>query len=385
MRGSIRQRGNTFTAYWSTIDPVTGKRQQHTKGGFRTQGAAQKHLNGVMPLVDQGAGRPDRKMTVEQLLTEWMAAKASEGIRPSTLGMYKNVVDGWLVPHVGGLRLDQLNATRAAQLVETLRSPAGSSLGRGALSPRSIQLAIQCLKASTRWAFETGLVTRDPLAGFKTPKAQTSSAATGAWSADEASAFLASASEDRLRAAWWLLLSRGLRRGEVSGLKWQNVDLGAGTIRVVETRVVVSAKPTASTPKTSAGRRSVPLDDRLVSELKAHWARQARERLAAGEAWEDTDYLFVDEVGHPYRPEMLSRKFTKLSADASLRPIRLHDTRHTAASLMLAAGEAPKVVAELLGHSSPMITMNVYQHLMPGMGEAAGSRLTGLLGGGMPG
>ena len=118
--------------------------------------------------------------------------------------MYQNVVDGWLVPHIGALRLDQLNASRAGVLVETLRSPAGSSLGRGELSPRSIQLAIQCLKASTRCAFETGLVARDPLAGFKRPKVQESMAATGAWTADEASRFLASVSEDRLRAAWWL-------------------------------------------------------------------------------------------------------------------------------------------------------------------------------------
>jgi integrase len=379
MRGSVRQRGTTFTAYWSTIDPGTGKRVQHTKGGFRTQGAAQKYLNPILPLVDQGAGRPDRKMTVKELLTEWMAAKASEGIRPSTLGMYRNVVDGWLEPHIGGLRVDQLNASRAAQLVETLRSPTGSALGRGALSARSVQLAVQCLKASTRWAFETGLVSRDPLAGFKRPKAQASAAATGAWTADEASKFLGSVSNDRLRAAWWLLLSRGLRRGEVSGLKWSNVDLEAGVLRVVETRVVVSARATASTPKTAAGRRAIPLDDRLVNELKSHWARQAAERLAAGEAWEDTDYLFVDEIGHPYRPETLSRQFAMLSKTAGLRIIRLHDTRHTAASLMLAAGEAPKVVAELLGHSSPTITVNVYQHLMPGMGEAAGARLTGLL------
>jgi site-specific recombinase XerC len=111
-------------------------------------------------------------MTVKELLADWLAAKSYEGIRPSTLGMYKNVADGWLEPHIGGSRVDQLNATRAAQLVETLRSPTGSALGRGALSARSVQLAVQCLKASTRWAFETGLVARDPLAGFKRPKAR---------------------------------------------------------------------------------------------------------------------------------------------------------------------------------------------------------------------
>jgi integrase len=241
----------------------------------------EKHLNVVMPLVDQGAGRPDKKMAVRGLLTDWLAAKASEGIRPSTLGMYQNVVDGWLVPHIGALRLEQLNAASAGHLVETLRSPAGSSLGRGALSPRSIQLAIQCLKASTRWAFETGLFARDPLAGFKRPKAQESAAATAAWTTEEASRFLSSVAGDRLRAAWWILRGRGLRRGEGAGLKW-NFDLETGVIRAVETRVVVSAKATASTPKTAAGRRAIPLDDRLVSELKSHKARQARERLAAG-------------------------------------------------------------------------------------------------------
>ncbi len=167
----------------------------------------------------------------------------------------------------------------------------------------------------------------------------------------------------------------------MAGLKWANVDLDVGVARVVETRVVVAAKPTVSKPKTEAGRRAVPLDERLVAELRAHKAQQARERLSAGTAWEESGFLFVDELGRPYRPETLSRNFTKLATKAGLPKIRLHDARHTAASLMLASGEPPKVVAEILGHSSPTITMNIYQHLMPGMGEAAGERLTSLLSG----
>ncbi len=136
MKGFIRPRGKGFTAYWSTTDG-NGQRHQHTKGGFRTQGDAQKYLNGILPQVDQGKGRPDRRMTVEQLLTDWLAAKASEGLKPCTVGMYRNVVNGWVIRYVGGLRVDQLTPSRAAQLVETLRSPAGSSLGRGGLQPRS--------------------------------------------------------------------------------------------------------------------------------------------------------------------------------------------------------------------------------------------------------
>ncbi len=384
MKGSIRTRGATHTALWSTIDPASGRRRQHSRGGFKTKGAAQKYLNGFLNEVDNGTWRPDARMTMAKLLDDWHAAKVSEGLRPNTASMYRGVIDAWITPHIGGLRLDQMAPARAQEMVEQLRSPTGSRLGRGALSPRSVQLAVQCMKAATRWAAETGLIARDPLAAYRRPRVQPSSAATGAWTAGEASQFLAAISEDRMRAGWWLLLTRGLRRGELSGLKWSNIDLEAGVLRVVETRVVVASKPTASTPKTSAGRRAVPLDAHLVAELRSHRARQAQERLAAGTAWEDSGYVFVNEIGHPYRPETLSRVFLRLADAAGLRRIRFHDTRHTAASLMLAAGENAKVVAEILGHSSPVITQVVYQHLMPGQGAAAAERLTGLLVSGSP-
>lgn len=321
-------------------------------------------------------------MTVGQLLSDWLAAKRSEGLRENTVAMYRNVIDGWLRPHIGGLALDQLTPARAQELVEKLRSDDGSRLHRGALSSHSVQLSVQVLKASTRWATDTGLVARDPLTGFKHPRSQTSPAATSAWTADEARQFLASVSDDRLRAAWWLLLGRGLRRGELLGLKWSAVDLDAHVIRVIETVVTVDAKLTPSTPKTAAGRRAIALDPGLVAELRRHRTRQTEERLRAGEAWHDTGYVFVDELGEPIRPETLSRTFSRLARSAQLRPIRLHDLRHCAASLMLASGESPKVVAEILGHSSPVINQVVYQHLMPGMAEAAGERLSALLGAG---
>ncbi|HEX6392975.1 MAG TPA: tyrosine-type recombinase/integrase [Acidimicrobiales bacterium] len=379
MKGSTIKRGNTWTAYWFTTDPATGKRRQHSKGGFRTKNDAQRHLNGIIDKVERGEWKPDKKMTVEQLLAEWLAAKRSEGLRENTTAMYGNVIDGWLLPHVGKLKLDQLTPASGQRLVETLKTDDGSRLNRGALSSRSVQLAVQVLKAATRWALETGLVGRDPLVGFRRPRASGSPAATGAWIVGEARRFLASVETDRMRAAWWLLLGRGLRRGELAGLKWSAVDLDAGVIRIIETRVVVKSKATASTPKTDAGRRAVKLDAVLVAELRRHRQIVDLERHVAGEAWTDTGYVFVDQLGQPYRPELISRNFTRLARTTGLRPIRLHDLRHTAASLMLAAGESPKVVAEILGHSSPIITQVVYQHLMPGQTDAAGERLTGLL------
>ena len=263
---------------------------------------------------------------------------------------------------------------QAQQVVETLRA-SGARRGGGP-SPRSLQLSVVVLKAATAWSFETGLVGRDPLAGHRRPRGTGSGRAGAAWTADEARTFLMSVADDRLAAAWELLLTRGLRRGELAGLRWDAVDLKGATIRVVATRVMVDGRAMLSAPKTDAGRRSIPLDPVLVASLRRHGVRQSSERLVAGPAWSSTGYVFTDEIGEPMRPEYFSKRFKALVQASGLRQVRLHDTRHTAASLMLASGENVKVVAELLGHSTPTITQTTYQHVMPGMSEQAGERLS---------
>jgi integrase len=123
----------------------------------------------------------------------------------------------------------------------------------------------------------------------------------------------------------------------------------------------------------------IPLDSSLVAALRSHWTRQATERLAAGPAWADEGFVFTDELGARLHPKHLSTRFETLAYNAGVRRIRLHDLRHSAASLMLASGENVKAVAELLGHSSPTITQTIYQHVTPGMSEAAGERLSAAL------
>jgi integrase len=378
VKGSTIKRGSTWTAYWSTVNPATGRRRQHSKGGFVRQKDARTYLNEILSKVERGTWRPDRRMTVGELLDNWLAAQHSRGLRPGTLDMYANVAGAWVAPHLGGLLLQELTPAKAQTMVDTLRA-GGSTLGRGSLSPRSVQLAVQILKAATRWAHETELLSRDPLTGFRRPRANASSKASGAWTPQEAAEFLRVIEHDRLRAAWWLLLNRGPRRGELCGLKWSQVDLDRGALRVVETTVMVAHQPAVSEPKTDAGRRSVPLDERLVAELRAHQTRQLEERAAAGEAWENTGYVFANELGRPFRPVWLSRRFDQLQQAGGLRRIRLHDLRHTAASLMLAEGYSPKAVAEILGHASDAVTTQIYQHLLPGMAESAGAHLTKLL------
>jgi len=202
------------------------------------------------------------------------------------------------------------------------------------------------------------------------------------WTAEQAQGFLVAATDDRLYAAWVLFLARGPRRGEIAGLRWSAVDLDAGRMQLVRTRLSVGGRVVDSEPKTAAGRRSLPLDPGLVAVLRRHRARQAEERLAWVPAWSDTGYVFTREDGTPLHPEHLSDRLETLARRAGLPRIRLHDLRHTAATLMLADGTPVNVAQEMLGHASPTITQEIYQHVLPGMAESAGQRLSSRLLGG---
>jgi integrase len=358
-------------------DPATGKRMQHSKGGFKTKRAAQEHLNSILGKVQDGSWQRDQPLTVRELIEEhWLPAQRTRGLRPATLDQYRHVVADWIVPNLGGVRVASLKPASVTKLADHLAT-ATSAAGKPGLSARSVQITVQVLKAATKWANVTGLLGRDPLVGVPRPRVESKSMT--AWTAEQARAFLEGARDDRLAVGWALLLTRGLRRGELAGLRWSNVDIDAGVLSIVETRIVVDGKPITSTPKTSAGRRTIPLDDALVALLRSLRAVQAQEQLRAGSAFDRRGFLVADELGRPYSPEWISNRFEQLQASTDLPRIRLHDCRHTAASLMLASGVPTKVVSDLLGHSSPTITLTTYAHVMPGMAEQAGAALSASL------
>jgi integrase len=155
------------------------------------------------------------------------------------------------------------------------------------------------------------------------------------------------------------------------------VDLKAGHLQIVHTRVVADGKVVESEPKTDAGKRSIPLDPKLVAILKAHKARQAQEELVDGTGlYEDSGYLFNDELGRAYYPDTLSEWFDDQIKASGLPRIRLHDCRHTAATLMLRQGTPVHVVSQILGHASIRITLDFYGHVLPGQTEEAGAKLS---------
>jgi integrase len=309
---------------------------------------------------------------VKQLFADhWLPVKASEGRRPNTVAHY-GFAAKWVTDRIGGIRLESLTERDVARMVATMKADG--------LSPRSRQAAVGALKAATAWAARptVRLVSIDPLAHYHRPGLKDGDAPPGvkAWNVDQARGFLAGTASDRLAFAWALLLTRGLRRGELCGLRWSDVDFANRVLHVTRTRLVVDGSAVDSEPKTSAGRRSIPLDDRLVTLLEVHKDHQVIESQAADPAYLDAGYLLADELGRPIHPDTLSRRFDGLVAKSKLPRLTIHGLRHTAATLMLSDGVPTKIVSEMLGHSSPTVTLGIYAHVLPGMAEDAGAALS---------
>lgn len=208
-------------------------------------------------------------------------------------------------------------------------------------------------------AVRQGILTRNPAIHAELPRAERVQRDT--WTADELSKFLARAQQHRLYAAFHLMCSTGMRRSELLGVRWPNLDLETGRLAVVDTVDPVRNKPTLRLGETKSrrSRRVIALDSRTVAILRDHRKRQNEERLRAGTAWENLDLVFTDELGGMVNPDMFTRTTKRLAQDSGVPALTPHDAaRHTWATLALASGVHPKVVQERLGHSSIAITMD---------------------------
>lgn len=387
MRGFIRQRGKTYTAYWHTIDPATGKRVQHSKGRFPNQKEAKAHLNTVMGKVQAGTWRPDSKITVRELLVDlWLPTKRTEDLSAATVQQYEDIIEHWILHDeigLGGIQAKALTPKNVTDWREALAKTKTSS-GRAGLSPRTISASVGVLKSAYKWAASpNGPIERDPIADVGRGKAQTAIKANKAWTEDEVRTFLKFTAEDRrLHPTWQLAFASGMRREEMCGLKWEDVDFDRDTIRIERTRTIVDGRPHDSElTKTKKSRRTLSLGP-VMPHFRSLKNLQKADKLKAGGKYQDDGWLFANEVGAPFYPGMMSTWFEQavmdcrsaLEAEGSeltLRPISLHGCRHTSATLMLKAREPAHVVSRFLGHSTVQITLDCYGHVMPGQDESA--------------
>src|SRR5262249_44070430 len=199
------------------------------------------------------------------------------------------------------------------------------------------------------------------------------------WSPEQLSRFLTTTAGDPLYGVFVLFATTGMRRGEVVGLRWVDVDLDRGVTSVVHTITTVHGRPIESTTKTAKSRRRVSLDAASIAVLRAHRAAQRKDRLLVGAGWVDHGLVFCRYDGSPLHPDLITRRFRALVEQTGLPRIRLHDLRHTYATLALRAGVHPKVVSERLGHATVWITLDPYSHVAPSLDRQAAETVAGLL------
>ena len=199
------------------------------------------------------------------------------------------------------------------------------------------------------------------------------------WTKEQLKAFLDAVEDDRLSALWHTIAMTGMRRGEALGLRWTDVDLENARLSVRRALIPTNREVVVSEPKTAKGRRVVALDPVTVEVLKAQAARQLDEQSEWDEAWVETGLVFTAENGAALDPESVSRYWRQAVKKAMLPTIRLHDLRHTHATLALQAGVHPKVVSERLGHATVSITLDTYSHAIPAMQEEAAALIAGLV------
>ena len=312
------------------------------------------------------AGAAGRAPTVGAWLEHWLDTVAARKVRPSTLVRYRQLVTNQLLPGLGHHRLDQLQPEQVEKLYADL-------LAQG-LSPASVLQAHRVLSRAVRVAMQRDKVARNVCTLVDAPSVtrQEVEPLTG----QESRRVLEAARGHRNAARWSVALALGLRQGEALGLTWDAVDLDVGTLAV---RQALQRQPGKGLvfvqPKSRAGRRTLALPGPLRDALRLHRTAQLAERMAAGSVWRDNDLVFCQENGAPIDPRSDHRVWRSLLAKAGVRPARLHDARHTAATLLLQQGVPARVAMEILGHSQISLTLGTYSHVAPELAEDAARRM----------
>jgi integrase len=362
----------------------TSERRERIVAGFRTKREAQAALNTAISALRGDADVEPSKLTLKQyLVNEWLPALEST-LRPATIASYQGAVENHLVPALGAIPLQKLNATHIETMYGALMSePRRGRTGARPLASSTVHQVHVVLHRALRDAVRKGRRMSNPCDAAMPPRrAQASKAGLHVWTAEQLGTFLALSRPTRLGPLWHLVAMTGMRRGEVLALRWEDdIDLEAARLSVQRAFVPVHGEIVISEPKTAKGRRSIALDAGTVAVLREQAARQLTDQKAAGKTYHLTGYVFTDELGQALAPGRISKEFN-LAVKATLLPrITLHCLRHTHATLGLAAGVHPKVMQERLGHANIGITLDLYSHSVPGMDTAAAELIAALVSG----
>lgn len=374
MRGHIVKRGkDSYSIVLSMgYDPTTGKRLRQWVSVKGNKKEAELKLSELQRQIDTGSFVKPGKITLAEFLERWLTDYARPNLAPRTVEVYEMIARQHLIPKLGNVALTQLKPEHLQRYyTEMLNS--GRHDGTGGLSAQSVRHHHTALHKALQTALEWGLLSRNVADAVKPPRPQRTEMNT--WEQEDMAKFLDGAKTTPYHALFYTALFTGMRRSELLALRWQDVDFIFGQVYV--NRGLHRLKDHSyvfTQPKSAKSRRTVALPPSASLVLQAHREAKEREALMLGKPLPDDALVFCTAEGEPLRPNTISRAWTVLAARCGLKVIRLHDARHTHASLMLKQGIHPKIVQERLGHASIQITLDTYSHVTPGLQAAAAAK-----------
>ncbi len=334
--------------------------------------AVEKKLNEARGDAAKGLVYDAGSITVEEYLERWLADSVQDTVRRRTYERYESIVRVHLVPSLGRVKLTTLAPAHVRGLYR-------EKLDSG-LAPRTVLHIHRTLSKALKQATGDGLIPRNAAAPVKPPRPRTEEIRP--LDRAQVRTLFESAGEagDRLEALYVVAVTTGMRRGELQGLKWEDLDLEAGTLQVRRTLSEPKGGWIFEAPKSGKGR-NIRLTQKATAALREHRRRQLEERMEHGALWQDHGLVFPSGIGTPLLGGNLNRAFKATLRRAELpKSTRFHDLRHTCATLLLRQGVNPKYVQELLGHADISLTLNVYSHVLPDMGDAAAGAMDAALG-----
>jgi len=347
-------------------DEDTGKRSYHNKTVHGVKKDAEKYLTGVLRQIDLGEFVEPSTMIVNAFLDKWFEAMAGR-VTEQTLRGYKYMASNHIRPVIGNRKLSSIHAWDIQQVY--------AEIEKKGLSACTARHVYNVLTGAFSQAVKWRLVKSNPVKLAELPK-EIRKEIRPLWP-EETSRFLKAAESSRFHALFALALTGGMRPSEYLGLKWEDIDIERGVVTVKRTiQWKTGGGWEFGDTKTPKSKRSIPLPQSTVKLLAEHRRRQLEERMRLGSAYQNHNLVFTAGAGGPVTLDRLRRQFQAVLRSASLPAnIRVYDLRHTCATLLLVAGENPKVVSERLGHASVKMTLDVYSHVLPTMQQGAAEKL----------
>lgn len=363
MNGSIRQRSKGSWQIRYDGPPDTKRQRKYISETIQgTKRGAERVLRERLAAIENGGYVPKQKETVAQFMTGWLETYAATNTSVRTQEGYRGNITRYIAPTIGTVELQKLTPRHIQGIYANM-------LERG-LSARTVLHTHRVIREALSHAVRWGMLTRNVADAATPPRAQRKDIEM--WGVDTVNQFLEAANQNRFHDLYHLAVLTGMRRSELCGLKWDIIDLVGGRLSVVGTLQRIPGKGLVEgQPKTGKSRRSIALSPAAVNLLHAIRGLQIEQRLAAGDAWQNTGYVFTQADGTPVDPESVSKDFCAIVRKAGLPHLTLHGLRHAHATLLLTAGVHLKVVSERLGHSNIAITADTYSHVLPGIQEAA--------------